>query len=644
MVTQRYLGNPVDEIEEIRELLLGREREELRALREQIDKQEQHSDDVAAILPEAIKISGSHGDQLSRALLPVVERSIQESINKRPEILVDILHPVLGPILRRSIVERVRRLFKSLTSPFDQTFSWQGVKWRFEALRTGKSFAEIMMLRTLVYRVEQVFLIHRATGMSLLHVTAGPDISEEPGMIARMLNAIHHFAVNSFKVSEGSSMVEFRFRQMQVWIAIEHDAYLAATIRGIPSGEVRSTLKTTIENIHVLKGSALARFPGETANFESLRPELESCLLSQYGGKRPTTRAAFGWAFLVVGVATAILGIVHVALSELHWKNFLFRLNAQPGLVVTEARKGWLSRSSVSGLRDPSATDPDTIAREEKLDPSAIRFQWKTYLALDPASVMERFKRRFDIPQGTSATINDGVLSVSGTASYEWLERVRREAPSVPGVTSVADRDVEITYDPGDVLRRFQEEFSVPGTVHQLLTRNVLTLSGEAPHRWLTRVRSEATRMPGITSVDERYVVDLDQRTFKQSGSIIDNAFVPFLQNNNDVAAEGFVVLARLPDQFNRLAYAAKQIGGNILIEILGYPDNPAGESNDAGLGQQRADKVRDFLVLCGVDSVEVKPIGMRAPLEPNTEKPGPKQLRGGVGFHVVFGGATPSP
>ena len=37
-------------------------------------------------------------------------------------------------------------------------------------MRTGRSFAEVVMLRSLVYRVEQIFLIHRETSLSLLHV------------------------------------------------------------------------------------------------------------------------------------------------------------------------------------------------------------------------------------------------------------------------------------------------------------------------------------------------------------------------------------------------------------------------------------------------------------------------------------------
>ena len=48
----------------------------------------------------------------------------------------------------------------------------RSLKWRFEAWRTGRPFAEIVLLKTLVYRVDQVFLIHKETGLLLQHVVA----------------------------------------------------------------------------------------------------------------------------------------------------------------------------------------------------------------------------------------------------------------------------------------------------------------------------------------------------------------------------------------------------------------------------------------------------------------------------------------
>jgi outer membrane protein OmpA-like peptidoglycan-associated protein len=642
----RFPRDPMEEIEEVRDLLLGRERQELRELRDQLTRKERRSDDVAAILPEAVKLSRSRGDQLSLALRPVIERSIRESVKKKPETLADILSPILGSIVRRSITQRFRRFFKSSSRVFDQIYSWEAVKWRFEALRTGKSFAEVRMRRSLVYRVEEVFLIHRETGLSLLHVAADPDVAKESGTTSTMLRAIHDFARDSFEVTDGSSVVEFRFRQMQIWIALEHYAYLAAIIRGNPSGEVRSVLKETIESIHVLKGSELANFTTDLATFtafESLRPELESCLLSEYGRTTSRGRTANAWIIATAAAAAAVFGIIHIGMSELQWRNFVARLNAQPGVVVTDARKGWFTPSYVSGLRDPSAADPLTIAREEKLDPSTIHFQWKAFLALDPTSIMERFKRRFNIPSSVRAIVSDGVLSLSGSAPYDWLERVRREATFVPGITSLSDHDVEVIYDPGIVLKRFQDAFDLPATVYPVLTKRTLTLSGEAPHRWLTRVRSEATKIPGIVAVDEHNVVDLDQRTFQQAKSVLESAFVRFVENSDEIATDGFAILSRLPDQLNRLANGAKQIGVTAKLEVLGYASTAGAEPNNAGLGQRRANKVRDFFVSCGYDAGGFMPIGIETLQKPAVGKSGPEQTDGYVTFKVVSEGPTRS-
>jgi OOP family OmpA-OmpF porin len=634
---RRSPGNPVEELDELRRLLFGQEQEELHDLREQITNEERRSNDLAAILPEAVRLSCDHGEELSQALRPVVEDSIRESIKKRPETFVDALRPIIGPMARQSGVERLRRLLQSLNHTLERTFSRQRLKWRFEALRTRKSFAEVVMQRSLVYRVEQLFLIHRETGTSLLHVTADPALSKDLRIMAAMLGAIHDFARDSFKVAEGSAIVEFRFRQQQVWIALGRYAYLAAVVRGNASRELRSTLEKTIENIHFLKSSALARFAGDVSPFESLRPELESCLSSQYGPTRRDGPLTYVWVMLAAAAAVAILGIALAMRSESKWKSFLVRLNAQPGLVVTEAQRGWFSRSFVSGLRDASAPDPATIAREAKLDPGRIGFQWKEYLALDPASVMERFKRRFGIPPSTKATISAGVLALSGSVPYDWLERVRREATLVPGIASLVDRDAVVTYDPGSVLRRFEEKFGLPERVHVVLAKSVLTLSGEATHGWLARVRSEATKMPGVSAIDERNVIDLDQRTLQQVKSIVENAFVYFVENKDDITPEGFSVLSRLPDQINRLVNAAKQTGVDVTLELRGYAGGPGDAPANADLGQRRANKVRDFLVSCGFETGALKPIGREEPLKGTSgEKPVPEECQRCVSFKVV--------
>src|SRR5258708_7747477 len=154
---------PVDDLAELRRLINQPERDKLRDLHERLDDKEQRAHEMAAVLPEALTLSRDRTEELTRAIQPAVEGSVRESIEKRPQVFIDALHPIIGSVVRRSIAESLRTFLQSLNQSLEQSFSWQGLKWRIEALRTGRSFSEIVMLRSLVYRVEHIFLFHRET-------------------------------------------------------------------------------------------------------------------------------------------------------------------------------------------------------------------------------------------------------------------------------------------------------------------------------------------------------------------------------------------------------------------------------------------------------------------------------------------------
>jgi outer membrane protein OmpA-like peptidoglycan-associated protein len=590
-------------------------------------------------------MSRERGEQLTQALQPAVESSIKESIDRRPQLFVDALHPIIGPIVRKSVAETFRRLLQSFNQTLEHTFSWRGLKWRWEALRTGRSFAEVVMLRSLVYRVEQLFLIHRETSLSLLHVTADAAISKDSDMVAGMLSAIQDFARDSFASGEDSVLEEFRVGDLQVWIVPGRHAYLAAVIRGNPSRELRSALQETIETVHVLKGSALAEFEGDAAAFESLRPELESCLRAQYATTKKEGKSTRAWIVIMLIAAMAAAGLILALRNQSRWKDFLRRLGAQPGLVVTEARKGWFGRSEVRGLRDASAADPATFAREAGLDPARIRFHWKEHLALDSASVQRRVEQRFAVPDQAHIAVNDGVLEIAGTVPYEWLDSVRHEATLIPGVNSVIDHDANITYDPALARKRFEQQFRLPDTVNAAVVNGVLILSGEASHRWIMRARAAAVTLPGIKALDEHALFDLDQRGFDQSKSIIESAFIYFLTDKDDIATEGFAALSRLPDEIRRCEKAAQQLGTDMTLEIQGYADAVGTETRNSDLRQRRANKVRDFLVSCGFEPERLKAVSVEQPFKPAPgDKALPEQSQRRVALKVLTQLSNPAP
>jgi outer membrane protein OmpA-like peptidoglycan-associated protein len=296
-------------------------------------------------------------------------------------------------------------------------------------------------------------------------------------------------------------------------------------------------------------------------------------------------------------------------------------------------------------LRDASASDPAEIARSANIDPAKVQFHWKDFFALDPASVVQRFEKRFAVPSGAQVSSKNGVLALTGSVSYDWLERVRREAKFIPGISALDDSAVAVTYDADSVLQRFNEKFDPPTTVSAALVQNVLILWGEASQHWLARVRSDAPKVPGIKSVDDSKVTNLDERTFQRSKSVIENAFVYFLTNKDDIATEGFAALSRLPDEIRRCETAAKRVGLNITLEILGYADAVGDETKNVDLSQRRAHKVADFLNLCGFESTVLKPIGMGQAVKPaEVDKVVPEISQRRVSFRVATQPATAAP
>jgi len=693
----------VDDFEELRHLLLGPEQDQLRALRDHLEDKEKRAREVSGVLPQAAKLSAERGAELSRALQPVVADSVRDSIKTRPQVFIEAFHPIIGSLVRRSITESLRGLMQALNQALEHTFSWQGLKWRFEAWRTGRSFAEVLMLRSLVYRVEQIFLIHRATSLLLLHVASDESSGKDSDMIAGMLSAIQEFSRDAFHAGADAILEEFRVGELEIWISLGRDAYLAAVIRGNPPRELRTTLDEAIENMHILKGSAFAKFDGDASEFESLRPELEGCLQMQYkGNKAGELRLTKAWLTLAGAAALALAVTFLFVRSQRHWDDFIHRLNIEPGIAVTSAHKGWLSASRVTGFRDPLAADVAPLTRQMGMDAARIEFEWKDYLALDSISVRRRVESRFGVPAGVRVAVAQGILEISGAVPYEWLERVRKEGKLVPGVNSLAERaltvtydpalalerfraafapppditahiedgtlhlsgkaayewiapvregathlpginaladqEVQVAFDPALVLQRFEGRFGLPVAVNAVVQDGVLSLSGEASHPWLVRVRAGATELPGITSIEARNLIDLDQTTFQQSKSVIESAFVYFLLGKENFATEGFAALSRLPDEIRRCQSSAKRIGTEISVEIRGSADAVGTEAKNQMLSEHRANAVRDFLVSCGLDASMLKPVGAPTPSAAAAgAKPLPEESARRVGFHVNY-------
>ncbi len=432
-------AEPAGELAELRTLIIGPEQRQLRALQARLDDPGRQARDVSEVLPEAVLLR-KHDPHLTRALAPTIEEAITASVRNNPHPLADALFPVIGPAVRKAIAASLSAMLESLNRTVEHSVSWRAIRWRITALTTGKSFAEVVLLNTLVYRVEQILLIDRRSGLLVQHVTSDPRAAEDADMISGMLTAIRDFSHDSFRVSEDEGLEALRVGDLSVWIEQGPYAILAAVIRGTPPRELRTALQEAIERVHAFYGDALRTFDGDSRPFENLRPTLEDCLQSQYTqGTRRSSRML--WAMVGIGVAVLAAWLYFTLQGRARWNGYLNALRAEPGIVVVDGeRQG--GRYLVRGLRDPLARDPASLLPAYRLNANAVVGSWQLYQALDPSFVLTRARQLLRPPSTTTLQYSNGVLTASGSAPAEWILESARIAPALPGVSRYDANDM----------------------------------------------------------------------------------------------------------------------------------------------------------------------------------------------------------
>jgi OOP family OmpA-OmpF porin len=398
-----------------------------------LDDPKQYAKEVSRVLPEAISIRSTKDNKLTASLTPPVENILKTSVERDPRTLANALFPIIGPAIRKAIAETFRRMIQSLNQTLEQSFSWQGLKWRIEALRTGKSFAEVVLLHSLLYRVEQVFLIHRQTGLMLQHVVADTTISQDGDLVSGMLTAIQDFAHDSFKLRGEEALETLQIGELTVWVEQGPLAILAGVIRGNAPEDLRSTLTEAIEIIHFEQMDELEHFEGDTIPFEASRHHLEACLQARYK-KTKSKSSPLLWLLLAALLIALVLSIFFPVKNHLRWKNYLERLNAEKGIVITGAEKRD-EKYVVFGLLDPLAVSPEAILQETMLDPKKVIHRLEPYHALHPEFVLERSKEILHPPTTVSLRLDENTLVAEGSAPHHWILTTRALVRAIPGIT-----------------------------------------------------------------------------------------------------------------------------------------------------------------------------------------------------------------
>lgn len=491
----------------LRKLLFEQESTRIAAVEELLKNPDIHACEVSKVLAEAVKLRSQQDDQLTEALSPVVEGAIQASILKNPKPLSDALFPVMGPAIRKAINHAIASMLQSLNQTLEHAFSAKSIRWRMDAMRTGKSFAEIVLLNTLVYRVEQVFWIHKETGLLLQHASFDPELHEDADLVSSMLTAVRDFIHDSFSSNADQEVQSLRLGDLIIMLEQGPDSVLAVVCRGNPPQSLYESMGLMVESIQQEFHKELKSFDGDTGVFEASHESLSSLLLADYVGKTEK-KSPMKLIFSGGAVILALLGWMLWSYEqrvdfEARWQAYIQQLHAEPGIVVTDAveRQGVYT---LSGLRDPLSQKPESMLAAFDLSPMQVNYQFQPYYALQKEIVLKHVQQATQAPTTVTFALKDGVLSLSGQASQPWVAKARQNAWRVVGVEAVNTDDLSALKP---LLEEITDAIKPPESVQLHLHGSELMIDGEAEKSWLATARKTIQQVQGLSHYDDHGVV-----------------------------------------------------------------------------------------------------------------------------------------
>ena len=423
------------EFDRLRQLLFEDEQQSLQELSDRINSKERRADDVSEVLADSFRRITDDGNLVS-AMAPSFGKSFSECVNSEPELIADAVSPIIGPAIRQSISRALKAMVQSTNQAMEISLSPQGLRWRIEALRTGKSFAEVVLLHTLVFRVQQIFLIHRKTGLLLHHVSSTDEGGADSDMVSGMLTAIQDFVNDSFG-QQDSDLDSIRVGENTIWIDCEQQTVLAAVIEGEPPESLRVTLAEAHEAIRRQLGQEIANFSGDTSEFAKSENHLQPCLVTQTK-KADDKKKQPPFALIACAAIGLILASVFgwwwysssqhqkaIAQREMNWAETIAKVEAEPGISIT--RFGETDgQFYLFGMRDDLARLPQNVLAGLPIGSDEIEQHWSSYLSTDKPIVAARVRNTLRVPTTVKQSANQNGIVLEGAASDAWIERAKR--------------------------------------------------------------------------------------------------------------------------------------------------------------------------------------------------------------------------
>ena len=593
-------SNPADDLERLRELILGERGAHLDAVRRRVEDPDTRTGDVAEVLPGAMRQAIADPVTQPEIERPIVE-TIRGAIKRDTESFAEALFPVLGPAIRRAVSDALKSLVQRINAALEHSFTVKGLRWRLEAARSGVPFAQIVLRETMLYAVQEAFLIQPRSGLVLASAHRADTLVLDEDAFSAMLTAIQAFIQDSLGMSKGEKLRSAELGDRTLWVVNGPEAALACLVIGSPPHEVRNRLMGTLETVHAHFGDQLDLPPEQLKDRPAIENLLQETLSEEVvegksgaGGAR--SRVLWGLAGLAL-LALIAWGAWDAYQDRRLEQEITQLFQAQPGYVLTahDAEGGSLN---FTGLRDPLAETPETLLQNAGIETLGLTLSFRPYQSLEEAFVLRRLHASLGDDEAIVLQLDGSTLSVSGSLTSSRYAILQSLPGSHPLITAVDFTQVRLA--PGEAEAQARRQLGAPDSVSITAAEDRLVVAGTSNAAWFRAVAANAGPVGGWPLDFLPLRAALSDRLDELQGGA--NGRTLMFTQMTDLAPAAQRQLDKLAREINEMLELAAVLDTALAVRLEGFADGVGDPDENRELALERAGVIRSELAGRGVD------------------------------------------
>jgi len=249
------LDNKDLQLQQLKEILLNGTQQDIDDMRVILNSEEKLGEKIDPILKkhvESIKtdFDNTYGKE--------VESIVIETLESSPELLLKVISPMLGRLIKKYIGIQFQILRESIDQTVKKATSFSNIKSTIKEKLFGIKAADEIIAEFDKAEISEVYLIERDSGILLGSYSRSNTIDRD--MIGGMLTAIKGFvedAINKGNESEELEMIQYG--NHKILIQNFYNYYVAVVISGTISASMRNELSDKIIEFANIELSAISQ-------------------------------------------------------------------------------------------------------------------------------------------------------------------------------------------------------------------------------------------------------------------------------------------------------------------------------------------------------------------------------------------------